>query len=134
MSRLVLVDTGAWFALVVPSDPNHQRATDWLTGAAASLLTTDYVVDETLTLLRARGERHRALELGEEFFGGKIAEIYRLSDDDLRAAWHIFRDYDDKDWSFTDCTSKVVIEKLGLNIALAFDRHFRQFGNVTVIP
>jgi len=91
-------------------------------------------VDETLTLLRARGERRRALELGAEFFGGALAEVYQLSEDDLHTAWHVFRDYDDKDWSFTDCTSRVVIEKLGLKTALAFDRHFQQFGNVTVIP
>lgn len=134
MNRLVLVDTGAWYALTVSADPNHQRAAEWLAQAAAPLLTTDYIVDETLTLLRARGERRKALELGEEFFAGKLAEVYRLTDDDLRAAWHIFRDYNDKDWSFTDCTSWVVIQTLGLTTAFAFDRHFKQFGNVIVAP
>ena len=92
MNKLVLVDTGAWFALAVPSDPHHHRTSEWLTNAAAPLLTTDYIVDETLTLLRARGERRRALEIGEAFFVGSLCEIYRLSDDDLRAAWQVFRD------------------------------------------
>lgn len=134
MNKAVFVDTGAWFALVVPSDPNHIRAVDWLTANPAPLVTTDYVVDETLTLLRARDERNRAIEIGKEFFDGKLAEVYRLTDDDLRLAWEVFRDFDDKDWSFTDCSSKVIIERLGINTALAFDRHFRQFGNVIVAP
>lgn len=134
MNNLVFVDTGAWFALVVPSDPNHERASEWLVVANAPLLTTDYIVDETLTLLRARGERRKAIEIGEEFFSGRLAEVYRFDDDDLRAAWQVFRDYDDKDWSFTDCASKVVIEKLGLITAFAFDHHFKQFGSVIVVP
>lgn len=134
MNNFVLVDTGAWFALVVPSDPNHERASVWLAFANAALLTTDYIVDETLTLLRARGEQRKAIEIGEEFFAGKLAEVYRLDDDNLRAAWQVFRDYDDKDWSFTDCTSKVIIEKLGLTTAFAFDHHFKQFGSVIVVP
>jgi uncharacterized protein len=134
MNNFVLVDTGAWFALVVPSDPNHGRASAWLAFANAALLTTDYIVDETLTLLRARGERRKAMEIGEEFFAGTLAKIHRLDDDDLRAAWQVFRDYDDKDWSFTDCTSKVVIEKLSLTSAFAFDHHFKQFGRMIVVP
>ncbi|MBI1764679.1 MAG: type II toxin-antitoxin system VapC family toxin [Acidobacteria bacterium] len=134
MNRFVFVDTGAWFALAVPSDPNHRRVSEWLANAAVPLLTTDYVIDETLTLLRARGERRRALELGEAFFSGRLAEIYWLSETDLYTAWQVFRDFADKDWSFTDCTSRVVIQKLDLATALAFDRHFQQFGNVIVVP
>ena len=42
--------------------------------------------------------------------------------------------FDDKQWSFTDCTSRVVIDRLSLPTAFAFDEHFRQFGNVTVVP
>lgn len=134
MSKPVFVDTGAWYARVVPSDPNHISAAAWLDGNSAPLLTTDYVVDETLTLLRARGERNRAIEIGEQFFAGKLATVYRLTDDDLQHAWEVFRDFDDKDWSLTDCASKVVIERPGIQVAFAFDRHFKQFGSVIVVP
>ena len=51
---MILVDTGAWFASVVPSDIDHASASQWLNQNAEPLLTTDYIVDETLTLLRAR--------------------------------------------------------------------------------
>jgi predicted nucleic acid-binding protein len=131
---MIFVDTGAWFAAAVPSDPYHPAASQWLAGNAGPLLTTDYIVDETLTLLRARGERTRALLLGEGFFNGRLAEIYTLDETDIALAWEVFKRFDDKDWSFTDCTSKVVIERLGIQQAFAFDHHFRQFGNVRVVP
>jgi predicted nucleic acid-binding protein len=45
-----------------------------------------------------------------------------------------FRRFADKDWSFTDCTSCVVMQKLGITTACSFDHHFRQFGTVSVVP
>ena len=131
---MIFVDTGAWFASIVPSDPNHSRAATWLAANEEILLTTDYIVDETLTLLDARGERRRARTLGATFFDGSIAIVYRVTDDDLKAAWEIFRSFDDKGWSFTDCTSKAVIDALNIDTAFAFDKHFRQFGSVNVVP
>src|SRR5436190_2231473 len=105
---MVFVDTSAWFAAVVPSDPNHAHASDWLAANSEVLFTTDYVIDETLTLLRARGERQRARLLGKKFLETSIAEIYFLTEEDVRQAWAVFEQYDDKRWSFTDCSSKVV--------------------------
>jgi predicted nucleic acid-binding protein len=63
-----------------------------------------------------------------------MAIVPYLSADDLESAWQFFRRYQDKDWSFTDCTSKAVLERLGIATAFAFDQHFRQFGSVTVVP
>jgi len=51
---MIFVDTGAWYASLVPTDPDHTKAVQWLAGNDSPLLTTDYVIDETLTLLRAR--------------------------------------------------------------------------------
>jgi predicted nucleic acid-binding protein len=131
---VIFVDTGAWFASVVPSDPDHAAAVLWVSQNHEPLLTTDYVVDETLTLLQRRGEKARARSLGEQFFNHTLASISYLSEADIGKAWEIFLQYTDKEWSFTDCASKVVIEKLNLTHAFAFDRHFRQFGGVIVVP
>ena len=98
------------------------------------LITTDYIIDEALTALKARGEPRRAFELGERFFNGTLTLIYYLSQDDIQRAWHVFRQYTDKEWSFTDCTSRVVMEELGITQAFSFDQHFRQFGTVAVLP
>ena len=131
---MIFVDTGAWYASLVPADPDHTKAVKWLAVNHSPLLTTDYVIDETLTLLRARGERKRALLLGARFFRYGLAEIHKITAADLDLAWKYFEQFDDKNWSFTDCTSKVVIEQLGINAAFAFDHHFHQFGIVQVVP
>lgn len=131
---MIFVDTGAWFASVVSDDPDHSAAIRWLKQNTEPLITTDYIIDETLTLLRVRGARRSAIEIGQAFFGGELATVYKLSEDDLRRAWETFEKYADKNWSFTDCASKVIIEKLKLTHAFTFDNHFRQFGSVIVVP
>ena len=131
---MIFVDTGAWFASVVPWDANHAAAVAWLGQNQETLITTDYILDETLTLLRVRKQSDRALALGEQLFSQQLAELYLLQEVDLHEAWRVFRDFADKEWSFTDCTSKVAMETLGLKTAFAFDQHFRQFGTVQVVP
>jgi uncharacterized protein len=131
---MIFVDTGAWFASIVPSDYNHQKAMLWLNNNRESLLTTDYIIDETLTLLRARGENKRATILGSAFFANKLASIYYLTEEDISLTWQLFRDYSDKEWSFTDCSSKIIMEKLAIIKAFSFDYHFCQFGSVQVVP
>lgn len=131
---MIFVDTSFWFASVVPSDPDHAGASRWLTQNQIALITTDYVVDETLTLLRARGQPTRALWLGERFFDSTLAKIHHLSEADILLTWQVFRQFSDKEWSFTDCSSKVVIERLQIPQAAAFDHHFRQFGTLQVLP
>ena len=134
MSDLVFIDTSAWFAAIVPGDANHAAAAKWFADNRRSLATTDYVVDETLTLLRMRGENQRAMTLGARLFAGQLATVHYLTSEQIHAAWKIFQQFRDKNWSFTDCTSKVVIEALSCTQAMAFDEHFRQFGAVAVEP
>ncbi len=131
---MIFVDTGAWFASVVPWDAYHAVASAWIGTNREPLITTDFILDETLTLLRARNESPRAVALGNQLFDGIWAKLHFVTEDDIRNSWQIFQSYSDKDWSFTDCTSKVVIERLGLTTAFSFDHHFRQFGTVRVVP
>jgi len=131
---MVFVDTSAWFAAVVPSDANHSHAANWLATNSDVLITTDYVIDEILTLLRARGEHQRAKLLGQKFFDGSIAETYFLTEEDVRQSWVIFEQYHDKSWSFTDCSSRVVMDEMNIAHAFPFDHHFHQFGTVRVVP
>ena len=132
---MTFVDSGAWFALMVPSDADHAAAATWMQSYSGRLLTTDYVIDETLTLLRSRGQGAVALAFGAWVFGPKRpAVVHYVAPSEIDRARDVFQRFKDKDWSFTDCTSKVVIESLGLTQAFAFDKHFRQFGTVAVVP
>lgn len=130
----IFVDTGAWFARFVPSDPDHQAVREWLERNRQPLLTTDYVLDELLTLLKVRGEFFRALEVGDAFLSQDVCTLEWVTQADVKAAWRTFSTYLDKDWSFTDCVSRVVIERLQIKTALAFDTHFQQFGTLLVVP
>ena len=105
----------------------------WRRTSTASI-TTDYVLDELMTLLKIRGEFQRALRIGAALLAEEIADLVWVRPDDVQHAWETFRRYQDKGWSFTDCVSRVVMQRLGIQQAFAFDEHFRQFGSVTVMP
>jgi predicted nucleic acid-binding protein len=131
---MVFVDTSAWFARFVPRDPNRDRVQAWLLANREPLVTTDYCVDETLTLLAARGRLPRAMEAGRAFFHDNLAEVRFIAQDQFHRAWILFQQRAAASWSFTDCTSKIVIDDLQIRTALTLDDHFRQFGNVIVVP
>ena len=131
---MIFVDTSAWYALIDTRDQQHQRAIEWHRENTEQLLTTDYVIDETLTLLTRRGGKAEAIALGESLFGGGLAELFFLDHRDVADTWEVFRHSEDKAWSFTDCSSYVVMRRLGITTAFAFDDHFGQFGTITVVP
>jgi predicted nucleic acid-binding protein len=72
--------------------------------------------------------------MGEQYFRGTLATVYYLTEADILLGWQTFHQFSDKEWSFTDCTSKVVIDKLYIQRVFAFDHHFHQFGSVIVVP
>ena len=131
---MIFVDSGAWFASLVPTDPDYQAAQTRLAQNRQALVTSDYIVDETLTLLLIRGQKARALAWGQAVFQGQVAQLRYLSPQELQDAWLVFCQYHDKDWSFTDCTCKIAMEHWGVSVAFSFDQHFRQFGWVNVVP
>ena len=131
----LFVDTAGWVACTDAADPAHNQAAaardTWLQEGGV-LITTDYVADETLTLLRVR------LGLG-------TAEAWwQLVDSSPRVRWEyvdlaradkargFFFRYRDKEFSFTDCTSFVVMRDLKLREVLTTDHHFAQAGFVTL--
>jgi len=73
---MIFVDSGGWFASVVTDDDDYETARIWLEENKEPLFTTNYIVAETLTLLRARGENRKALEIGDLFFRGLLADVY----------------------------------------------------------
>jgi len=130
----VFVDTGAWFAYFVRRDSDHAAAVRWMTTNRLPLLTTDFVLDELFTLLKLRESHVVAVAAGNTVLHGGVTKVERISEGDFARAWTIFEQYNDKEWSFTDCTSKVMIERLGITYAFAFDVHFEQFGTVIRVP
>jgi predicted nucleic acid-binding protein len=56
--------------------------------------------------------------------GGKLARIFRPTEDDERAAFEYFKRHDDQEYSMVDCLSFVVMEQNGIREALAVDSDF----------
>lgn len=129
----IFVDTGAWFARFVPDDPDHARVAHWFATNTDLLITSDYCVDETLTLIAARKRPKLAIEAGKELFDESIARLHFLTSDQIRRAWIAFQQRAVSGWSFPDCASKIIIDDVGVKTAIALDRHFHQFG-VNVVP
>jgi predicted nucleic acid-binding protein len=60
-------------------------------------------------------------------------DLVRVRPSDEEDAWRLFKDRSDRSYSFTDCTSFVVMRRLGLPHATALDEDFRREG-FEVVP
>jgi len=127
----VFVDTGGWMACADRADPAHVACTatrDATLEAGRILITTDFVVDETLTLIRFRLGLAAANAWWQQIDGSARLRWERVENDRFERARNLFFQYPDKDLSFTDCTSIAVMRELKLKTVITTDRHFHQVG------
>ncbi|MDP3111866.1 MAG: PIN domain-containing protein [Thermodesulfovibrionales bacterium] len=128
-------DTWAWVAIAHEDDNHHKEANSFYKKFLISKglpVTTDYVLAETITLLRAR------LDFGDaEVFmdtlilaakEGKIM-LERIDDRRWTKAWEMSKKYHDKPYiSFFDFTSFVVMKEVNVLDVLTADKHFEDIG------
>jgi hypothetical protein len=128
MNGSVFVDTGAWYASIVRKDHDHPKAKRFLKNNTSPLITSDYVMDETVTLLLTRVGHSYAVRFLDMLQTSRRTQLIYLTPSQIMAADTLFRDRADKVWSFTDCTSFVLMREYQIQIAFAFDDHFYQAG------
>lgn len=124
----MFVDTGAFYALADRRDPAHDRAKRYYGAGRGSLLTTDYVFAESMSLLTKRLGKSVAVEFGTALRASQRLRIDAVTPKLLEAGWTLFASHADKDWDLIDCTSFAVMQAQRISTAFAFDRHFVQFG------
>lgn len=124
----IFVDSGFVTALINQRDQYHQQAlelADRLEGHA--LITTDAVLLEFGNAL-ARNYKQKAIEIIEQFLDSDEVEIVSLTPQLFNQALSQYKQYEDKEWGLVDCISFVVMQEIGINQVLTFDRHFVQAG------
>ena len=127
----MLVDTGGWMACADRADPAHPAciaARDTMLETGRTLITTDFVVDETLTLIRFRLGLAAANAWWRQIDGSARLRWERIENERFERARNLFFQYRDKDLSFTDCTSVALMRELKLATVITTDRHFQQVG------
>lgn len=126
-------DTSALYAVLDADDAFHERArAAWssLLSEDETLVATNYVLLETFALVQAR--------LGIDAVRGFSDDLLPL----VRTAWVTQEDHrgavqallaaDRRELSLVDCSSFLVMRKLGLESAFTFDEDFEDQGFKTV--
>jgi predicted nucleic acid-binding protein len=127
----LFVDTSAWLALNDKNDQYHDEAVSKITKVRQQkiqLVTSEYVFDESVTIIRYRISHRAAVAFGDALISSNVASIEDITDEERLKAWVLFKKYRDKDLSFTDCTSFALMVKLKLQKVFSFDNHFKQVG------
>lgn len=127
----VFVDTSAWIAYFDKKDKNHEKALNiWqqLKQENAILCTTDYVLDETLTLIKIRAGSDAALVAVNSIIKSPRTELIWVQEKLFVGALKLFAKYKDQRFSFTDCTSFEAMKASNIQKAFAFDSDFLKAG------
>jgi len=130
----LFIDTSAFIAIENTDDENHNLALGYREKIRRGetpfirLYTSNYLLDESLTLLRVKCGHEVAAAFRETIEASKLISILWIDEATEKNAWEIFRKNKDKDFSFTDCTSFALMERAPIRTAFTFDKHFSQYG------
>ena len=129
---MIFVDTSAWLALADSHDRDHTAARELgpaiARGRFGKQITTNYVLAETLTIVRRRLGLPTALRFAGTLEESQEVQVFWIEPVHHHEAVSLMGSHADKDWSLTDCTSFVVMRALGVTHAFAFDHDFVQAG------
>jgi predicted nucleic acid-binding protein len=136
-AKPVFADTSFFFALVARRDRSHaaaRSALEKVTRARRPIVTTDYVIDETLTLTKLRTDPATADALWARIEGSPSVRLEFVGPERFARAVQFFRRHSDHGYSFTDCTSVVMMQDLALTDVLTTDSHFAEAGLRPLLP
>jgi predicted nucleic acid-binding protein len=136
MSNDLFLDTSGLYAYMVSKDSRHKKASASIretVKARRYLVTTDYIIDETATLLKFRGYGHVASSLFDSIISSKACRVEWMDMDNFDKTRALFLKYNDHEWSFTDCFSFVVMKSCSIKNALTKDAHFREAGFMPIL-
>jgi predicted nucleic acid-binding protein len=130
-----ITDSGALLALLDVKDKFHASAKQFVAAnRTATFLIPEFIFAETMTLVKARLGARAAIQLGEQIQRSDQFHLIHLTDEERQAVWTLFSQYDDKDWSYPDCSLLALAQRMGLPTVFSFDRHISQMAGLKRIP
>ncbi|NJO43690.1 MAG: type II toxin-antitoxin system VapC family toxin [Cyanobacteria bacterium CRU_2_1] len=111
---MYFIDTSYLLALELANDQNHQAAqSHWksLLMSAPALVTTSYVLSETITYLNSRSYHTRAIRVGNSLLSSPSVQFVHVDESLFYAGWNYFQQHQDKTYSLTDCISFIVMQQ-----------------------
>ncbi|MBI5358125.1 PIN domain-containing protein [Candidatus Amesbacteria bacterium] len=127
----IFIDSSVFVALYRKKDLDHKSAVKILSRITRDGLTpiiTDYILDETYTGILTRGNYKMAMDFDKRITNS-VWKIELITAERFAKAREIFCRYNkDKIWSFTDCTSWVVMKELKIKKIFTFDKNFVEMG------
>lgn len=130
----VFADTAYFAALLSADDSLHDlallHAEELSADVGSTLVTTDAVLIELLSLFSGRGEegRRAAAELAADLLDNRAVLVEPQTRDRVREAIGLYAARLDKGWSGVDCLSMIVMNERTIMQVLTHDRHFEQAG------
>jgi len=130
--KKVFVDTSFLVAFHHTGDPFHEKAQQLISEREEDcrFVITDYIFDEFVTVLQKALSKKSASETGYSLLEDKDFELHWVTKRYFKEALDVFSQFEDKSWSFTDCTSYAWIRKNRPDFCLATDSDFDEFGLV----
>jgi len=127
----IFVDTSFFKGMSDQDDDFHEESIkilEKLSDQNFEFITTNYILDETYTLIRKRCGYQDSIDFHDGLRGGFLnLAILRVEIDDEILAWKLFQEKWSK-LSFTDCTSFAVMKRIELKDVATFDNHFSRAG------
>ena len=128
---MIYIDTGAFLARYLSHDRHHRAAItfwDQIRKQRESCFTSNFVLDETFTLLGRRAGNEFAAQRASNTYASKLLTILRSERGEEIKAIELFQKYADQNVSFTDCISFVLMRREKIKRVFSFDKHFQWAG------
>ncbi|MBM3833498.1 MAG: type II toxin-antitoxin system VapC family toxin [Verrucomicrobia bacterium] len=132
----VFMDSAGFLALWDARDEHHRasgRLQEELARKRRRFVTSEYVVDETITVLLMRHSHAAAADFLDTVERSEVLRLEWIGPERCYATAALFRRHADKKWSFTDCVSFALMRELRIRDAFTTDHRFRQAGFVPLL-
>jgi hypothetical protein len=122
------IDTSYFFARLVSRDQWHAKARKAARATDLVAVTSSLVVNETASLLQAKGMFPAALAFVSGIRSSTDIRVIHVDATLQAEAWDLFGKWGAAGANVVDCASFAIMRSLSIRRAFTFDQHFRAAG------